>query len=58
MKYIINNDLLSLEINSEQTIVTERGKTKGIGNTCPASIQRLSRAEGFDFHLIRTVTSR
>ena len=38
MKNALNNDLLNLEIDSEQTIVTARGRTKGIGNT--SSIQR------------------
>ena len=58
MKNTLNNDLLNLEIDTEQTILTARGKTIGIGST--SSIQRriLSRAEGFDFERIRTVTSR
>ena len=58
MKNTLNNDLLNLEIDTEQTILTARGKTIGIRST--SSIQRriLSRAEGFDFERIRTVTSR
>lgn len=31
MKNTLNNDLLNLEIDTEQTILTARGKTKGIG---------------------------
>ena len=58
MKNTLNNDLLNLVIDTEQTILTARSKTKGIGST--SSIQRriLSQAEGFDFERIRTVTSR
>ena len=60
MKNALNNDLLNLEIDSEQTIVTAHGRTKGIGNTSfiHSETKILSRAEGFDFNHIRTVTSR
>ena len=43
MKNTLNNDLLNLEIDTEQTILTARGKTKGIGST--SSIQRRIRDE-------------
>ena len=33
MKNTLNNDLLNLEIDTEQTILTARGRTKGIGST-------------------------
>ena len=43
MKNTLINDLLNLEIDTEQTILTARGKTKGIESM--SSIQRRIRDE-------------